>query len=570
MSTQLVAETTEKQVKPSKIGLKTRRGATKFRDLAIIYVFLYVRVSTAKQVKKDLSIPDQIRQMKEWCKAKGYTVLKTYVEDGLTATDDRRPVFQEMLADAYATESQVNGIVVHSLSRFYRDQAASAICERKLKRHGVRLISITQETPDDATGEMMRGLIGLFDEYQSKETGKHTLRAMNECARQGYFPGSKSPFGYRRVEVNENERKKWRLEIDPDEAEIVRQIFHLSIHGQEGIPFGIKKIAEHFNAKGVSKRGAKWSRTTVGQMLNDTVYVGEYYFNKKCQKEGYIKPQEEWVPLKADAIVSREIFDKSAVLRSERAPTAEAPKANGSSALLTGILKCKCGSRMTIATGKGGKYSYYKCTHRINVSKSTCTNKSIPMEKLDTMVLETLADKVFTPERVLEIVKESKKRLRDSSQGERQKLGQLRRELERLKVAVDQWIDAIGARVIPAHMVKDKILASENQQKMIKHEIAKMEMLINSAEIDVTPEIVTQFCENLRNKLLDRESQFGKAYLNMLIVEIIVDGGKVRITGRNSVLIHVVQKKEADNSFGVPTSGSVWLPEQDSNLRQGD
>ena len=34
-------------------------------------VALYARVSTAKQAEKDLSIPDQLRQMREWCKRTG-------------------------------------------------------------------------------------------------------------------------------------------------------------------------------------------------------------------------------------------------------------------------------------------------------------------------------------------------------------------------------------------------------------------------------------------------------------------------------------------------------------------
>ena len=63
-------------------------------------VALYARVSTTKQAEKDLSIPDQIRQMKEWCKGKKYSVAVEYIEPGASATDDRRPVFQQMIAEA--------------------------------------------------------------------------------------------------------------------------------------------------------------------------------------------------------------------------------------------------------------------------------------------------------------------------------------------------------------------------------------------------------------------------------------------------------------------------------------
>jgi site-specific DNA recombinase len=36
---------------------------------------------------------------------------------------------------------------------------------------------------------------------QSKENGKHTLRAMRENARQGFFNGSRPPVGYGTIEV---------------------------------------------------------------------------------------------------------------------------------------------------------------------------------------------------------------------------------------------------------------------------------------------------------------------------------------------------------------------------------
>ncbi len=37
-------------------------------------VALYARVSTSKQAEKDLSIPDQLQQMRDWCKRQGFGV----------------------------------------------------------------------------------------------------------------------------------------------------------------------------------------------------------------------------------------------------------------------------------------------------------------------------------------------------------------------------------------------------------------------------------------------------------------------------------------------------------------
>ena len=135
-------------------------------------VALYARVSTTRQAENDLSIPDQLRQMRLWAERLGYVVVKEYVEPGASATDDKRPVFQTMVADALLKPAPYQAILVHSLSRFFRDLVLAAMYERKLQKAGVSVISITQQMQNDPSGEMQRRMIMLFDEYQSKENGK--------------------------------------------------------------------------------------------------------------------------------------------------------------------------------------------------------------------------------------------------------------------------------------------------------------------------------------------------------------------------------------------------------------
>ena len=65
-----------------------------------MHVALYARVSTTRQADNDLSIPDQLRQLNEWCKANGHLVVHEYVEAGASATDDKRPIFQQLINDA--------------------------------------------------------------------------------------------------------------------------------------------------------------------------------------------------------------------------------------------------------------------------------------------------------------------------------------------------------------------------------------------------------------------------------------------------------------------------------------
>lgn len=82
--------------------------------------------------------------------------MAEYVKPGASATDDKRPEFQRMIERACDGEIAFDAIVVHSFSRFFRDAFGLEFYVRKLAKHGVRLLSITQELGDDPAQVMTR------------------------------------------------------------------------------------------------------------------------------------------------------------------------------------------------------------------------------------------------------------------------------------------------------------------------------------------------------------------------------------------------------------------------------
>lgn len=159
-------------------------------------------------------------------------LVDTFVEMGASATNDRRPEFQKLIEAGISKPAPFDVVVVHSFSRFFRDHFELEFYVRKLAKNGVKLISITQEMGDDPMHVMMRQIMALFDEYQSKENAKHVLRALKENARQGFWNGSLPPIGYRVVAAEQRGAKiKKKLEIDPHHAETVRLAFRLALQG---------------------------------------------------------------------------------------------------------------------------------------------------------------------------------------------------------------------------------------------------------------------------------------------------------------------------------------------------
>ena len=533
-------------------------------------VALYARVSTTRQAEKDLSIPDQLRQMKEWSKARNYQVAAEYIEPGASATDDRRPVFQQMIADACTSPPPFDAIILHSLSRFFRDMVEFALYERRLKKHGVIVLSITQQTSDDPAGEMARRIFSLFDEYQSKENAKHTLRAMKENARQGYFNGSTPPYGFRVVELEimGNKGKKKRLEVDPAEAAIINTIYRLYLDGHEGQVLGVKGIAAYLNNRGYTMRGGKFRKTIISKIIASRIYLGEYVFNKRDSHTLRIKPESEWVTISLPPIVDAEIFRQVEQRRMERDSSNMPPRVVNGPTLLVGLVKCGiCGSPMTIATGKGGRYRYYKCTSKINnVGKKECDNCNVRMETLDRLVLQAVAEKVFTPERVEIMIEGLKVNLKDANPDQNDQIRHLSKELEDIKQQTDKLFEAVEKGFLP--------LNTSLHERVHKHEARRQEVLMELARLRHQKEMpiarlskknIAAFCIALKEMLLDRTTHFGKEYLRLLLDEIRVIKKEVHLQGSYAALASALSGGSNKGFNKVPSFDPYWLLSADSN-----
>ncbi len=538
-------------------------------------VALYARVSTSKQAEKDLSIPDQLKQMRDWCKAKDFSVGKEYIEAGASATDDRRPVFQAMINEATQSPEPYQAIIIHSLSRFFRDSLEFGLYQRQLEKHGIKVLSITQQTSDDPSGEMARKIFTVFDEYQSKENGKHTLRAMKENTSQGYFNGSTAPYGYRVIEVEKEGRrgKKKKLAVDKSEASIVKKIFELCIYGYKGESLGLTEITSYLNRKGIARRGPDWAKNRVYEILQNSVYINEYYFNKKDRKNKRLKPKEEWVQLQVEPIIDIELFDKARIVLTRRSPKVVPPRIVNSPTLLTGLVKCgRCGAGMARATGKSNRYRYYKCQTKVAKGANSCSTKEIPMKKLDGIILTALAEKVFTYERVKTILEKLQKRMKKGKSTNGRRIKELSSELTKNKKKTWLLLEAVENGDIPSgNILREKAKRLEVQRQELLLEIASLKQEQELRLDKLTPNHIKAFCKAFKKRMENIKSGLGKGYIKLLISEIKVMGSEVLMSGNSRNLAYAVANQGVVNGSARKVSSFVpnWLPGTDSNRRQG-
>ena len=524
---------------------------------------LYLRVSTARQAEKELSIPDQRRQAEDYCRRKGWSAVVEYVEPGASATDDKRPAFQRMIDEASWSAIPFDTVIVHSFSRFFRDAYQFEFYRRKLARHGVEVVSITQELGDDPMGDMVRQILNLFDEYQSKENAKHVLRAMKENARQGYWNGARPPYGYKAepVEVRAEVTKK-KLAIEPNEAEVVQQAFALYLSGK-----GIRAIVDNFNGRGSRHRkGKRFQVSVVHAMLTNRAYMGIHHFNKRCSRSGNPKDPSEWVAFDTPVIIAPETFEKVQDLLARRRPSNTPPRVVNGPTLLTGIAKCgTCGGGMTLRTGKGGSYRYYSCNNRVTKGADACTGRNIRMDLLDELVLTELEGHLFQPERLSALLEELIRRNAEKADELHKEEVRLRKALRVADEKIDRLMDAVAEGLIGGtEGFKRKLSDLEQQREDLLRQVSTRKRRRELPTKALSIQNLERFASAARRKLREGNNAFRKRYLNLFVDKVEVGDDAIRISGSKASLVAAAQTTKPDTSE-VPSYVQEWWARLDSN-----
>ena len=532
---------------------------------------LYLRVSTGRQAEHDLSIPDQRRQLRAYCEAKGIEVVTEYVEPGASATDDRRPEFQKMMDAASEKPAPFDCIIVHSFSRFFRDQFQLEFYFRRLAKNGVKLTSITQDLGDDPISGMMRQIMALFDEYQSKENAKHTLRAMRENARQGYWNGSRPPYGYRIVAAEtRGQRTKKKIEPDPMLTDNVKLIFRLARIGDGDGPMGSRQIAGHLNDRGIrTQTGGRWGVGGVHQILTRETYLGKHRFNVSSWRNGVEKPADEIVEVEVEPIITSAEFEEVQAIMRSRSPQLRAPRFVSGPTLLGGVAFCAdCGGAMTLRTsGKGKEYRYYTCCTAARQGPKGCRGRSIPMDELDDLIVTNVIERLLNPAFLEEAVGSLLKRRDEAAERETGRIVALKRnaldaenKLTRLYEAIEAGLadltdSNLKGRITELKRVRDAAQADAERAEGRRRE-----------RIEITPEALRVFAVAAKERMRGEDGSFRRNYVQQLVQRAEVGTDEIRIVGSRSRLLQTLvasgEKPGVETAaHGVRSFDLKWLPE---------
>lgn len=371
---------------------------------------IYARYSSHGQTEQ--SIEGQLHDAYAWAAQQEITVVGEYIDRALTGTKDARPDFLRMIADA--SRHQFEMVIVWKLDRFARNRYDSAIYKAKLKKQGVRVVSVKENITDTPEGIILEGLLESMAEYYSANLSQNVKRGQRETIAKGRFIGGVIPYGYN---VSDG-----HLVINEKAAPNVRYVFEQYASGTSK-----KMLVEELNRRGVRNRnGLPVTINFFNRLFRNPVYTGRYYYHG------------EPIPGVAERIIDDEIFEK---VQAKLSSTARAPAARKAKVdyLLQGKAFCgHCGAPMVGESGRnhaGIIYNYYACANKKKLH--TCSKKNEKKDDLEFCIASQTREGILLPSQAARVarlvVAEYNREFSSSRINELEKaIAQLQREMEKL------------------------------------------------------------------------------------------------------------------------------------------
>lgn len=509
-------------------------------------VRMLLRVSSNQQLEADGDLSVQRQLVKDYIFSQSDWQLdeKEYFEgsnSGYKNAVADRNILQEALQDAKAKEYDI--LVVYKDDRIGRRMWEIGAYVMSLKSFGVDIYTVKDgcisPESDDIMGQMMLALRYGNAQKSSSDTGMRVKDTAQKLVQKGKFMGGKAPYGYKLElsgEVSKHGRALHHLVVVPEQAEVVKYIYELSLHKE----FGAAKIARILNEHEVYKNRAPrdvWKCGTIVSILTNPIYAGYTAYKRRERIDGRYHKLEsrDWIyaekPDPEITIIDENVWNRTQDTRKQRGDKyIKSPenkdvtiiRRNSGMLALIDVLHCGyCGRKMT----NGSRYNYWtiKDTGERRTSKAAiykCQNawSGVPHNKtsqyradqIEPMVFEALAEyigKLQENENVFTQIEENQNRQKVIKQSE------LDREQSELKNIQNKI--AVMESNIPNAMTGDYPLSLEELADIIrKHrELEKKHKRIveeKEAELDAMKVSMDDW-ENIRSRIPTWQDVFWNA-----------------------------------------------------------
>lgn len=538
------------------------------------------------------SIDNQIEMCKQSLINKyGEEILNkivVYEDEGFTGANINRPRFQKMLTEF--EQNKYSMLVVYRLDRVSRNVADFCGLIEQLNDWNIAFMSIT-ESFDTSTpmGKAMLMITSVFAQLERDTIAERIKDNMHELAKTGRWLGGTTPLGYisKKIESTSIDGKKkglYQLTIDEENMEKTKLLFNKYLELKS-----ISKLEAYTVKNNIkTRKGIYFSRFALSTILRNLVYCkadedikefletlgvkvfdnnlpfdgtyGLISYNKRIQKKsknGKIRKNEvkditEWVVAigKHSGIIDGKDWISIWNNLETRTYNKRTQKSNAKiEALLSGILRCECGSFMRpkvlkTCNEKGMRNFSYTCELKSKSQKVHCDSNNINGIETDIGVLNILktiyADETEVISILKNIVNGKKAKTANNKDLELQSLtGYLNNNNKKIKGLLEK-LSLIDIEM--TSIITDEIKRLQNKNIDIELKIKDINKRIENTEkikdmSKLTLDIMNHYLSNFKKINIDTQRKLVK----LLVSNIKFDG--------KDIIIELINTSDDSNTF---------------------
>ncbi len=500
-------------------------------------VVFYIRFSSWHQDAEN-SKEGQLNALQAYADAHGMIVVGIYIDEGISGKRDDRPEYNRMLRYAGSRERPFDEVLTWKFDRFGR--RASTIDRRatELESLGIAVTAIQQPIEGKpSVVRFVRNLMGNMSEFYSDNMGEDIGRGRKTSAGHGVWTNPTVPLGFKREYRMDRNRMRPFLIPDPDTAWIIVRMFKMYLGGSSG-----SKIAETFRNEGIPNSSDKpWLSHTVRRRLRNIAYAGLVHYGKRSKFDD----SEVLTPWPEMELVSLEDYNRVHEIMASHSPQNRHPREVASPHLLSGLVYCDRGEHKMSPTG--GERSYYNCNGRRNRLCPSCDTPNPLADRLDSVVLQHILDRILIEENTERIVAIVAKSQTETTLEVEDKLKNVSLEIEDLKESrknLLRLVETGGA--VPAD-ISDRL--SEIRETLTRLEANALEAtakVANEKALTSNPRKVIAYAKTLETYLRGTNLDLTKAILSELIVQVRVSPGEEKNTANVAI------------RYRIPTPPNGW------------
>lgn len=343
---------------------------------------IYARVSTDKQ-----EYARQLAELENYAERNDISIDYIF-EETQSGLESNRPEYNKLIK---LGKEDIDIVLIWELSRLSRKSVEIQTDIQNFKDKGINvyihdrsLYVLNKDGTENSTANLIIAIISTIAQEEIK-TMRHRIISTKQhnVLKKGKSYTSQAAFGYDLVDGH--------LEINEEEAKIVKRIYKLSAEGNS-----FYSIAVKLNAEGSLKR---WTGSSIKTMLENTAYYGRARYVTKSKKvksdtakRGYSRVIKESTFVDCPAIITKDLFDLVQEKKKQRQSRSAAKV--GTPYLLKHLIRCKtCETFMTI--DRASDRIRYRCARQFNreSNKPKCITPIMESKNMDFIVWDLVIRK---------------------------------------------------------------------------------------------------------------------------------------------------------------------------------